>query len=67
MIFTLDDERALDVAQAGAKASWLARGRSSGLPILPGVVVSTDVSRSYLELGGSTLEEAGSGAAASPL
>lgn len=63
VIFTLDDERALDVAQAGAKAAWLARGRRAGLPVLAGVVVAADVSRRHLELGASVLDGAGSGAA----
>ena len=63
MILTLDDERALDPALTGAKAAWLARARQRGLPVLPGAVVTADVSRPYLESGMELLERFGSGRA----
>ena len=34
----------VDPTVAGAKASWLARGRRVGLPVLPGFVIGTDES-----------------------
>jgi len=62
VVFSLDDDRALDIEVAGAKAAWLARGRRSGLPVLPGFVLSTDSSRPYVSLGLDALAS-GSGAA----
>ena len=63
LILDLDDEQCLDPGRAGAKAAWLARGRRAGLPILPGVVVSADVSMPYLQAGADALPHRGSGGA----
>lgn len=63
MIFSLDNPAALDPAQSGAKAAWLARGRRAGLPVLPGVVVAAPVSHPYLAAGVAALERASSGRA----
>ncbi|TFH59529.1 MAG: hypothetical protein E4G90_10290, partial [Gemmatimonadales bacterium] len=63
MIFDLDDDRCLDPGRAGAKAAWLARGRRSGLPILPGVVVAADESIPYVQAGVDALPKRGSGGA----
>ena len=42
-VIALDDPRAEDPARAGAKAAALARARRSGLAVLPGFVITTDV------------------------
>lgn len=63
MIFDLDDERCLDPGRAGAKAAWLARGRRVGLPVLPGVVVTADESKPFLQAGAEALTHRGSGGA----
>lgn len=63
MIFDLDDDRCLDPGRAGAKAAWLSQGRRVGLPILPGLVVSADESKPYLQAGATALNDRGSGGA----
>lgn len=63
MLFTLDDRESLDPRRAGAKATWLARARQAGFPVLPGVVVSAEASKPFLEMGMRALVEAGSGRA----
>ena len=40
-VVTLDDPAALDASLVGAKAANLARARAAGLPVLPGVVLTT--------------------------
>ncbi|HEX2368650.1 MAG TPA: PEP-utilizing enzyme, partial [Acidimicrobiia bacterium] len=50
-------------AVAGAKAAWLARGRRSGLPVLPGVVVTSAASASHIATGVDALQRRGSGGA----
>ncbi len=47
-IVSLDDDAALDVARAGAKAAVLARMRRAGFPVPDGVVVLAEVLRSHL-------------------
>lgn len=63
MILDLDDDDCLDPGRAGAKAAWLSRGRRAGLPVLPGVVVTADESRPYLQSGADALPHRGSGGA----
>jgi hypothetical protein len=63
LIHDLDHEAALDPVRVGAKASWLARGRRSGLPVLPGLVVDTAASRDHMWLGAEKLATRGSGGA----
>ncbi len=63
MLFSLDDEGALDPRAAGAKAAWLARARQAGLPVLPGLVITSDHAVPYLELGAEQLSLHGSGRA----
>jgi hypothetical protein len=65
VILDLDDVRCTDPAVAGGKGAVLARARRMGLPVLPGVVVSADVSRAAMILGSSTLRTRGSGGARS--
>jgi len=48
-IVSLDDEDALDTAQAGAKAAVLARMRRAGFPVPDGVVVLADALRAQLD------------------
>lgn len=47
----------------GAKAAWLARGRRAGLPVLPGLVLTTEATAPLLSLGARLLEAQGSGRA----
>ena len=63
MLIDLDDERAEDPGQTGAKAAWLARGRRAGLPVLPGVVVPTGASRDAMTRGLEVMAVRGSGGA----
>jgi hypothetical protein len=63
MLLSLDDERALDPKAAGAKAAWLARARQAGLPVLPGLVITSDHATPYLGLGAEQLVQHGSGRA----
>ncbi|HUP14650.1 MAG TPA: PEP/pyruvate-binding domain-containing protein [Acidimicrobiia bacterium] len=62
-VLDLDDPRCYNPRLAGAKASWLARGRHQGLSVLPGVVVTADVSMPALQHGAETLALRGSGGA----
>lgn len=62
-VFSLEEDIALEVQRAGAKAAWLARGLRAGLPILPGFVVDAVVSKPYIKLGLGALEGSQSGAA----
>lgn len=62
-ILTLDDAASVDPVSTGAKAAWLADARQRGLPVLPGVVVTADVSEPYLEHGFELLQAHGSGRA----
>jgi pyruvate,water dikinase len=59
----LDDPAALDKQRVGAKAAALAMARQICLPVLPGFVVETSVSRAPLEVGAAALTERGSGGA----
>jgi Pyruvate phosphate dikinase, AMP/ATP-binding domain/PEP-utilising enzyme, mobile domain len=63
LVVDLDDDVAADPAVAGAKAAWLARGRRSGLPVLPGVVVTSAASTSHIATGVDALQRRGSGGA----
>jgi pyruvate,water dikinase len=63
LVGDLDDDLAMDPAVAGAKAAWLARGRRSGLPVLPGVVVTSAASASHIATGVDALHRRGSGGA----
>lgn len=63
MIIGLDSEASLDPGRVGAKSAWLAMGRRSGLPVLPGFTVDTAASRHHLVLGAETLGNRGSGGA----
>ena len=44
-VLDLDDDRAQNPDVAGAKAASLARARSSGLPALPGFVITVEGAR----------------------
>ena len=59
----LDSEGCLDPGRVGSKATWLARGRRIGLPVLPGFVVEAEASRNHMDLGAETLTSRGSGGA----
>jgi pyruvate,water dikinase len=48
-IVSLDDDDALDIARAGAKAAVLARMRRAGFPVPDGVVVLADALRTQLD------------------
>ena len=63
LVIDLDDDLAADPAVAGAKAAWLARGRRSGLPVLPGVVVTSASSTPHIATGLDALQRRGSGGA----
>ncbi|HEX2370336.1 MAG TPA: PEP/pyruvate-binding domain-containing protein, partial [Acidimicrobiia bacterium] len=63
LVIDLDDDLAADPAVAGAKAAWLARGRRSGLPVLPGVVVMSAASAPHVATGVDALQRRGSGGA----
>jgi hypothetical protein len=63
LVIDLDDDLAADPAVAGAKAAWLARGRRSGLPVLPGVVVTSAASAPHIATGLDALQRRGSGGA----
>jgi hypothetical protein len=62
-VLDLDDPRSADPRLTGSKASWLARARHQGLAVLPGVVVTADVSIPALKRGAETLVLRGSGGA----
>lgn len=49
LLMTLDDDEARRVGVNGAKAAALARMRSGGVHTLPGVVLTTEVSRHYAD------------------
>ena len=51
-IVSLDDDDALDIARAGAKAAVLARMRRAGFPVPDGVVVLADALRAQLDASG---------------
>lgn len=63
MILDLDDARCSDPAIAGAKGAGLARARRVGLPVLPGVVLTTRASRAAMTSGAAALRTRGSGGA----
>ena len=63
MLADLDHESSLDPALAGSKSAQLAVARRSGLPVLPGFVVTAPTSRRHLRLGAEALPERGSGGA----
>jgi hypothetical protein len=63
MLVSLNDEGALDPKATGAKAVWLARARQAGLPVLPGLVITSDHGAPYLELGAEQMAHHGSGRA----
>jgi hypothetical protein len=62
-LLSLDDPRALDLRQVGAKAARLARARTGGLPVLPGVIVPVEHARPSIDQGLKALDTGGSGAA----
>ncbi len=63
LVIDLDDDLAADPTVAGAKAAWLAKGRRSGLPVLPGVVVTVPASATHVATGVDALRRRGSGGA----
>lgn len=63
MLADLDDESSLDPALSGSKGSQLAVARKSGLPVLPGLVVTGPASRAHMRLGAGALTTRGSGGA----
>jgi hypothetical protein len=63
VLLSLDSEESLSPEVVGAKAAWLARGRRAGLPVLPGLVVSADVSVPAMHSAADALRERGSGRA----
>ena len=62
-VLDLDEPRCANATLAGAKASWLARARQQGLPILPGVVLSAAASLPAIRHGTEALARRGSGGA----
>jgi len=62
-VLALDDAACQDVAVAGAKAAGLSRARSLGLPVLPGVVVTTSAALPAVAAGNAALAIRGSGGA----
>ncbi|HKX76357.1 MAG TPA: PEP/pyruvate-binding domain-containing protein, partial [Acidimicrobiia bacterium] len=62
-VVDLDEEAALDLQWAGAKAAWLAHARRVGLPVLPGLVLLAPASAPAMSVGLETLSSSGSGAA----
>jgi pyruvate,water dikinase len=48
LVIDLRDDRALDAALVGAKAANLARAATAGLPVLPGVVLTTTATAGWL-------------------
>jgi len=63
VLLSLDDAASLEPRAAGAKAAWLARARQAGLPVLPGVVVTSGHSGHFLQDGAEQLADHGSGRA----
>lgn len=63
MLLTLDHSAATDPRISGAKAAWLARARQVGLPVLDGVVVPAELSRSAMALAMDVMTRRGSGSA----
>lgn len=63
MLADLDNESSRDPALAGSKAAQLAVARLSGLPVLPGFVVTAPTSRRHMRLGAEALTDRGSGGA----
>lgn len=63
MLLSLDDPRARDPRQVGAKAARLARARTGGLPVLPGAIVPVEHARPSIDQGHKALGTGGSGAA----
>lgn len=63
MLADLSHESSLDPAIAGSKCAQLAIARRSGLPVLPGFVVTAPTSRPHMRLGVETLADRGSGGA----
>lgn len=63
MLTDLDHESSLDPSIAGSKSAQLAFARRSGLPVLPGFVVTAPTSRPHMRLGAETLADRGSGGA----
>lgn len=62
-VVDLDEEAALDLQLAGAKAAWLAHARRVGLPVLPGLVLLAPASAPAMSMGLEALTSSGSGAA----
>src|SRR5690606_17854212 len=62
-LLDLDDPRCADPRLAGGKAATLARARQSGLPVLPGVVVTVEESTEHVRGGVDALARRGSGGA----
>lgn len=62
-LLDLDDPACADPRLAGAKASWLSRGRTARLPVLAGVVVPAPASQRHMALGADGLARRGSGGA----
>ncbi len=63
MLLSLEDTAALEPRTAGAKAAWLARALQAGLPVLEGVVVTSEHSDPFLKEGAAQLAGHGSGRA----
>jgi hypothetical protein len=63
LVVTLDSPAAVEPSVAGAKAAWLARGRQSGLSVLPGVVVACAASTPAMNLALEVMAHRGSGGA----
>ncbi len=62
-VVSLDDPKALQVSEVGAKAAGLARARRAGLPVLDGFVVTLAASAKPLQQAAAELSGRGSGAA----
>lgn len=62
-LLDLDDPRCAEGGIAGGKAAALSVARASGLPVLPGLVVTAPASRGHMQLGVQALARRGSGGA----
>jgi pyruvate,water dikinase len=58
---SLDDPAARDATVCGAKAAGLAAARTAGLPVMPGVVVTTAAHEQYLRAGRTVPPEVAAG------
>lgn len=62
-LLALADSACSDPGVSGAKAAWLARGLQTGLPVLPGWVVTAPQSGPHMAIGADALARRGSGGA----